>query len=67
VESKPEQGFALNLLPCHWKEFNHDAWIENLKHQEIHPFPFHFGKKRDYDLLSHYFGEKTTSNFLLIL
>ncbi|HEY9698666.1 MAG TPA: polysaccharide pyruvyl transferase family protein [Trichocoleus sp.] len=60
-----EQGIALNLLPCHWKEFNHNAWIESLSSFQTHPFPFHFGQNRDFSLLRHYFGDKTPSEFSL--
>lgn len=64
-DNEKEEGIALNLLPCHWKEFNHDAWIKNLPNTLIHPFPFHFNKNRDHILLKHYFGETTPSEFSL--
>lgn len=59
------QGIALNLVPCHWKEFDPDAWVKALSDFQLHPFPFHFGKNRDYDLLKRYFGERTPHEFSL--
>jgi polysaccharide pyruvyl transferase WcaK-like protein len=60
-----EAGIALNLLPCAWKTFNLDDWVEALVGHEVHPFPFHFGKDRDADLLRRYFGDRTPTEFSL--
>jgi polysaccharide pyruvyl transferase WcaK-like protein len=57
------KGVALNILSCHWKEFNHDAWIEALKDFKVYPFPFHFGQSRDFDLLKRYFEYDTPTEF----
>lgn len=59
------QGVALNLLPCHWKEFNHSAWIETLNKFQVHPLPFCFSQGKDFELLRHYFGDATPSEFSL--
>lgn len=59
------QGIALNLLPCHWRSFDISAWVKLLENFQIHPFPFHFGGGRDFDLLKSYFGDRTPSEFSL--
>lgn len=59
------RGVALNLLPCSWKTFNPDVWVQNLSDYEILPFPFHFGKGRDADLLRQYFGDRVPEEFSL--
>ncbi|MBW4518930.1 MAG: polysaccharide pyruvyl transferase family protein [Scytolyngbya sp. HA4215-MV1] len=67
-EQQPDricQGIALNLLPCHWRSFDIDAWVRVLTNAQIHPFPLHFGINRDFDLLHTYFGDRTPQEFSL--
>ena len=59
------QTVALNLLPCAWKAFNIDDWVNALSGYKILPFPLHFGKARDADLLRRYFGDSTPTEFSL--
>jgi len=59
------EGIALNLLPCSWKTFRLDNWVNALSGFDVHPFPFHFGKERDADLLRGYFGDRTPTEFSL--
>jgi polysaccharide pyruvyl transferase WcaK-like protein len=59
-----DSSIALNLLPCHWKNFEPEAWVAELSKTSIHPFPLHFGQARDADLLSQYY-EAVPSEFSL--
>ena len=59
------KSIALNLLPCHWKQFEPNAWVKSLSEFEVQPFPFHFGTDRDGDLLESYYSNSTPKEFSL--
>lgn len=63
--SSPGTGIALNLLPCHWKDYDPQAWVQELADRTVHPFPFHFGRQRDFDLLNGFFPDMVPSEFSL--
>ncbi|BAT55544.1 polysaccharide pyruvyl transferase [Nostoc sp. NIES-3756] len=59
---------AVNLVPCHWKDFEPDKWIVELKKLsdfQLIPFPFNFNLKKDVDLLKLYFNNINTQEFSL--
>lgn len=66
--SKEATGIALNLLPCTWKPYEPEAWVEALEAlptRPVRPFPFHFGDDRDADLLKSFFPDYTPEEFTL--
>jgi polysaccharide pyruvyl transferase WcaK-like protein len=65
VDRSPQAGVALNLLPCHWKPYQPEKWVQALSHHQVFPFPFHFGKQRDFDLLNQFFAGRVPPEFLL--
>lgn len=65
LEVECQSGIALNLLPCHWKEFSPEKWVEALQDRRILPFPFHFGKARDAELLKEFYGSNVPDEFTL--
>ncbi|MTJ11412.1 polysaccharide pyruvyl transferase family protein [Anabaena sp. UHCC 0187] len=56
---------AINLVPCHWKEFDVEMWLKELSKFQLNPFPLNFNKNRDFDLLKTYFGDITPQEFSL--
>jgi polysaccharide pyruvyl transferase WcaK-like protein len=59
---------AVNLVPCHWKDFEPDKWIKELKKLsdfQLIPFPFNFNLKKDVELLKSYFDHINTQEFSL--
>lgn len=65
--TKVSNKIAINLLPCHWKEFDVERWVKELELSafDINPFPLNFNRDRDYDLLKKYFGNSITQEFSL--
>lgn len=60
-----EHGIALNIVPCHWKTFDHKAWVDACLPHSINPFPLNFNIDRDFDLLTNFFGSSVPSEFSL--
>lgn len=59
---------ALNLVPCHWKDFEPDKWITEFKkitNFQLVPFPLNYNLKKDLDLLKIYFENINTQEFSL--
>ncbi|BAY07243.1 polysaccharide pyruvyl transferase family protein [Calothrix sp. NIES-2098] len=56
---------AINLAPCHWKDFEPEMWLKALSEFQLSPFPLNFNINRDFDLLKKYFGDVTPQEFTL--
>ncbi|AFZ59168.1 polysaccharide pyruvyl transferase family protein [Anabaena cylindrica FACHB-243] len=60
-----DNKIAVNLVPCHWKEFDVPMWFKELSKFKLNPFPLNFNQNRDFDLLKTYFGGLTPDEFSL--
>lgn len=56
---------ALNLVPCSWKEFDHQKWVAELSQFKVKPFPLCFLPHRDFDLLQQYYSDNESTEFSL--
>jgi polysaccharide pyruvyl transferase WcaK-like protein len=63
--SSTSNKIAVNLVPCHWKEFDVEMWFKELSAFQLNPFPLNFNQDRDFDLLKKYFGDSTPQEFSL--
>jgi len=51
-QTQGNHGIALNLVHCHWKDYEPEGWVRSLQHEKLLPFPFKcIGKDSDFTLL----------------
>jgi polysaccharide pyruvyl transferase WcaK-like protein len=63
--SSTNNKIAINLAPCHWKDFVPEMWIKELSQFQLNPFPLNFNVDRDFDLLEKYLWKIPFQEFSL--
>lgn len=65
INTSTSNKIAVNLVPCHWKEFDVEMWLKELSEFQLNAFPLNFNRDRDFDLLKKYFGDSIPQEFSL--
>jgi len=62
---RPESGerIALNLVPCHWRPFDPEAWMRELAGLPTFPVAMYYGPKQDSALLERLFPRQVLPEF----